>query len=133
MDSRNTVSSDNFDFKYSIGEKEEVVIILFSGKVTEAELPVLEKCAAGLAEWHQRIVLFDFKGVTAFSSSVHPFLVNFQLKIRSLGKFFGICGLRPEVKSSLEMSGIIRASEVFFDISDAWRVLASKAQSTPNR
>ncbi len=116
------------DFNYVIGEKDDLIVILFYGRITSKELPVLHTCATKLEEKTQSIFLFNFRDVTAFHSGVHPFFVNFQKRLRETGKFIGVCGLQPEVRAVLMSAGIVRDSELYYNIPEAWKAVTRRKQ-----
>jgi hypothetical protein len=38
----------------------------------------------------------------------------------------GLCGMKPDLKSSMILAGIVRENELFNNIPDAWSALSKK-------
>jgi anti-anti-sigma regulatory factor len=116
------------DFKFVLGEKEDVLLVLFYGKITGREVPELEKCLNELKVKTQPIVLMNFRDVDLFLPGAHTFFALFQKTLRGQGKLLGISSLKPDVKTSLVQAGIVREAEIFNNIPDAWKALSPKAK-----
>ncbi|MEQ1875447.1 MAG: STAS domain-containing protein, partial [Bdellovibrionia bacterium] len=66
---------------------------------------------------------FNFRDVPHFAAAAHPFLVEIQRDLRSQQRVFGLCGLRPEVRTTLTGAGIVRDGEIFNNVPVAWKRL----------
>lgn len=119
------------EFKYVLGEKDDALLILFYGKMNSRELVELEKCKLEVADKPQKIIIMNFRDVTACMPAVHTFFVKFQKMFRDSGRLVGLCGLNPDVKFALLSSGIIRENEIYNNIPEAWQALkAAQAKKT---
>ena len=114
------------DFRYVMGEKPELVVVLFYGKISQRENEFLLEIEGLLKEKPQLILLLNFHDVAVLMPAAHKALAKFQKSLRDAGKFLGICSLNPEIKLSLLQAGIIRESELFNNIPDAWKTLHAK-------
>ena len=117
--------SNGEEFTYVFGEKGELLIVLFCGKMTGRSVEALERCEAELYQKPHQIILFSFRDVKGVMPAVHIALARIQKELRAKDKFIGLCSLHPEMKSSLLMSGIIRESEIYNNIAEAWKELSS--------
>ena len=121
--------NERIDFKYVLGEKEDVVILMLYGKIGSREIPILEECEKELKSKSQKIIILNFHDVAVFMPAAHTFFAKFQKTFRDSGRLFGLCSLRPDIKSSLLLAGIIRESELYSNIPDGWKALNSKLQT----
>src|SRR5438105_4820838 len=108
-------------FKYVLGEKEDVVLCLFYGKLGAREVPILEQAEKELKDKPQGLILLAFRDLESFNPGAHQAFVQFQKALRDSGKLLGLCSLRPEVKKILMALGMIRDAEIFNNIPDAWK------------
>lgn len=116
-------------FRYVLGEKEELVLIVLYGRLSGRDIGTLEEIENILNQKSQPILLLNFHDVTSFMPAAHQCFAKFQKRMRDKGKLIGICGLRPDVKQSILQSGIVRENEIYNNIPDAWKALHYKAQS----
>lgn len=125
----NGTSLDNSMFKYVLGEKDDLLLVLFCGKIGAKEVPVLEECEGLIKEKPQPIVIISFRDLNALNPGSHATIARFQKTIRDEGKILGLCSIRPEIKTLLLSSGIIRENEIFNNIPEAWKALTVKLQA----
>ena len=117
------------EFTYILGEKEDLLLVLFQGKFSHEAEPVLEKLDLEIQDKPQSIVLFVFRDVSGFMPGPHVNFAKTQKAIRDAGKLVGICSLKPEVRNILLKRGVVRESEIFNNIPDAWKSLRFKLES----
>jgi anti-anti-sigma regulatory factor len=123
-----STSMDNSAFKYVLGEKDDLLLILLCGKIGAKEVPILEECELTSKDKPQPIVIISFRDLDSLNPGAHSAIAKFQKTIRDSGKILGLCSIKPEVKTLLLSSGIIRESEIFNNIPDAWKALTLKLQ-----
>lgn len=111
------------EFNYVFGEKEDVLLVLFQGGLSGKEVPLLEQCESELKTKSAKIIIFVFRDVPRFIPGAHPTFVRIQKNLRDSGKVIGNCNLSPEVKESLRVNGIVRGSEIYNSIPEAWKEL----------
>jgi len=121
--------SNGTGLQYVFGVKDELLLIVFSGKMTGRELPILEKFESEIQAKTQSIVLFSFKDVSSVMPAAHSTLTRVQKAIRDQGKVIGLCSLKVEYKKTLLMSGIIRESEIFNDPASALPELKARFEA----
>lgn len=121
------------DFRFVMGEKPELVVVLFYGKIAAREIEFLQDIEKQLKEKTQPIILLNLRDVAVLLPAAHQFLAKFQKGIRDNGKLLGICGLHPDIKTSLLLAGIVREVEIFNNIPDAWKTLSSKHQNNQSK
>ena len=129
MGNKDAAFDEKIDFKYVLGEKEGVQLILFYGRINARVVPVLEECEKELKDKPHKILILNFHDVANLAPAAHIFFTKFQKTVRDAGKLLGVCGLRPDVKTSLLLAGIIRESELYNNIPDAWKALNLKLQA----
>jgi hypothetical protein len=112
------------ELSYSIGEKDDVIVVLFSGKIREQEIALLEKLPLELTEKAQPIIILDFKKVFVFQPEAYRALGQVLKTIRAANKIGGISDLHVDFKNTMLHAGILRESEVFRNVGDAWRNLS---------
>ena len=118
------MAAQSNDFTYFFGEKDDLLLVLFQGKILSKDVPALEECETRILEKPQKIVLFFFRDVSVFFPGTHPTFTKMQKSIREKGKLIGICSLKPDIKAVLLQAGIIRESEIFNNIPSAWQKLS---------
>src|ERR1700722_17466830 len=123
MENDSSTFDEKTDFRFVLGESGCVQLILLYGKIKAQAVPVLEECEQKLRDMPFKILLLNFHDVAFVMPAAHVFLAKFQKTLRDGGKLVGICGLRPEVKTSLLLAGIIRETELFNNIPEAWKAL----------
>ena len=111
------------EFKIVTGEKEDTVIVLLIGQVRSQEVPQLDELQTFLLEKTQPTIIISFRDVTQFMPAAHGPFARIQAALRKAGKLITICSFRPEIKGILLQSGVIRESEMFNNIPDAWQAL----------
>ena len=109
--------------KYVFGEKGDVLIVLLTGRLTSRELPLLEKFEAELQGKTQKTVLLSFRGVNEILPAINVLMVRLQANLRSQQKRVALCELPAQGKKLLLMSGVIRESEIYNTVADAWKAL----------
>ena len=112
-------------FKYVFGEKDSLLLVILTGRVTGRETPLFEAFAEELCTKSQPIVLLNFRDIESFMPACFTQFAKLQKALREQKKLIGICSLKPEMKKSLLMAGIVRDAEVFNNIPDAWKKLVS--------
>jgi anti-anti-sigma factor len=115
------------DFKFVMGEKEDVVILLFYGHLDRDNAGVLEQLEEQLKVKSQPFIIINLRDLKEMTPAVHQQFAKLQKTLRDAKKYIGLCGIHPEVKKLLAIQGIIRESETFNNIPDAWQMLTSRA------
>jgi anti-anti-sigma regulatory factor len=116
-------TTDNDPFKYVLGEKDDLLLVLFCGKLGSREVPILEECEQVAKDKPQPIVIISFRDLAQLNPGAHATIARLQKTIRDKGKILGLCSLKPDVKNLLLSSGIVRENEIFNNIPDAWKAL----------
>lgn len=114
------------EFTYIFGEKDDLLIILLQGKITSKDVSLLDQCANEILEKNHKIVLFFFRDLLSFIPAAHPSFAKIQKTLREKNKLLGMCSLKPDLKMVLLQEGIIRESEIFNNLPDAWKKLSQK-------
>jgi hypothetical protein len=111
------------ELSYSLGEKEDVIVILFSGKIRAQDIPALEQLHKELTSKPQPIFIFDFKKVYVFEPEAYRALGELLKSIRAANKIGGISDLHVDFKNTMLHAGIIRENEVFNNVGHAYKNL----------
>ena len=114
------------EFEYVIGEKEDVVIILFQGRIGGREAPSFETLAEELKGKSQTNLIFDFRNVSHILPATNAMFAKFLRSLRDANKVVAFSSLKPDFKNIM-IAGIIKKSEIFNNIPDAWKKLSSKS------
>jgi anti-anti-sigma factor len=115
------------EFKYVMGEKEDVIILLFYGHLDRDNIPFLEQLEGQLKTKAQPFIIFNLRDLKEMTPAVHTNFARLQKSLRDAKKHIALCGIHPDVKRLLTITGIIRESEVFNNIPDAWQMLKDRA------
>jgi anti-anti-sigma regulatory factor len=115
--------TNNTEFKIVTGEKDDTVIVLLFGQIRSQEVQELEKMQNFLVEKPQPTVIISFRDVNQFLPGAHGTFARIQTALRKAGKLITLCSFKPEVKNMLLQAGVIRESEMFNNIPDAWQAL----------
>jgi anti-anti-sigma factor len=115
------------EFKFVLGEKEDVIILLFYGDLDRENIPALELLEEQLKVKRQPFIIFNFRDLKEMTPAVHTNFARLQKTLRDSKKHIALCGIHPDVKRLLSITGIIRESEVFNNIPDAWAMLTARA------
>jgi anti-anti-sigma regulatory factor len=110
-------------FRFEYGDRGDVIVARFHGRIGSREVPTLEQWEAEISDKQNYVVLFDLSDVESFMPGAHTYFVNFQNRLRKKGKLLGICGLNKEVRVSLMAAGIIRENELYDNLPSAWSAL----------
>jgi anti-anti-sigma regulatory factor len=116
-------ATTNTEFKIVTGEKDDTVIVLLFGQIRSQEVQELEKMQNFLIEKTQPTVIISFRDVVQFMPGAHPSFARIQTALRKAGKLITLCSFRPEIKSMLLQAGVVRESEMFNNIPEAWQAL----------
>lgn len=123
------VGMSEVDLQYVLGEKDDLLIVLFTGQMSSRAVSVIENCLLEVQKRQQKVVLFSFRDVKSVMPGVHVALTKLQKTVRDEKRILGLCFLTNEARASLIMAGIIRESEIYASVADAWRILQSQLQN----
>lgn len=126
MNNDNKAPSDRINFRYVLGEKDEVTVVLLYGKISGNEASQLEKLGEELKVKKPPIILMNFRDLSELAPSGYTVFTQLQKTLRNAKKLLGLCGLKPDVKMSLSSAGIIRLSEVYNNVPDAWGTISAR-------
>ena len=130
-----SINAGSETFKYALGEKETVVLVVLQGKISHREIPALEEIESLLKAKSQPVIIFHFKEVSGFMPGAHAFLASFLKNLRASQKYVGICSIKSEIKTSLLAAGLLRKDELFDSMPEAWnslKVLLANQKSAAN-
>ena len=119
---------------YVFGEKDNLLIVILCGSMNGKELSALEQCCGEIATKTQKAIILSFRDVSNIFPASFIALAKIQKTIRDSGRFVALASIKPELKTPLLFSGIVRESEMFNNIPDAWNNLVARmAQDTKAR
>lgn len=117
--------TNELNFNYVLGEKDTVLLVILTGKITGRETELLEAMTEEISKKTQPIVIFSLRDLESFMPGGFIQFAKLQKGLRDQKRLIGIASLRPEIKKTLLMAGIIRESEIFNNIPEAWKKLSS--------
>jgi anti-anti-sigma regulatory factor len=117
------------EFKYVIGEKDDLIIVLFYGDLSHRGVTQIEELEFLLKEKPNSFILLNFRDLNTMTPAVHIAFTKLQKTLRDSKKYIALCGIKPDIKHLLSVAGIIREAEVFNNIPDAWKTLTARAHN----
>ncbi len=109
---------------YSIKQDKDAVVVLFQGKFSAKEIPILEKMITELEGKKQRHIIFDFRRVSSCLTyaAFHKILKSY----RGANKVVALTSLKPEIKMMMVREGGARESEIYGSIPEALGSVSAK-------
>ena len=98
--------------EYSISIEKDLLVVSFSGQMTEENSSILYKCQSELNTGDGKYVILNFGQVTEFSEDIIGTLRGLQSSIRRKPAHIRVCCVRPEWKKILFESNIFHRNEI---------------------
>ncbi len=94
-------------------------VVEVTGELDVANATDLAEHLNGLFKKFPRKVILDLDGVGYMASSGLAMLVSALRKSREMRVDFGVCGLSPIVRKSVEVTALNEVLPIFLDLNDA--------------
>lgn len=120
MDSPKSEDKAELPLCYTLSEKNEMLVVIFTGNLGSDSMPSLDVLRAEILRKEQvtQVVLF-FQRVEIMSADVISSLTQLQRDIRQKPSELRICALSPSLKERLLKMGIVRGLELQDDLRTA--------------
>ncbi|MCG3196231.1 MAG: STAS domain-containing protein [Candidatus Omnitrophica bacterium] len=109
---------------YEMRDQDGATIVEVMGELDVATATELTDYLSGLLKKFPRKVVLDLTGVGYMASSGLAMLVASLKKSREMRVPFGICGISPVVRHSIEVAALDEVLPIYKDVSDALRKLS---------
>lgn len=107
-------------FQYSFNQRNNMLVVSFSGEINTPVLSALEACRQELlAKSEVRCVVLYFQDVRSISTDAIPWLAQVQRDIRLKQAEVRLCALPGTLRERLVRMGVVRGVEVADDLKSA--------------
>jgi anti-sigma B factor antagonist len=108
---------------YETKERSGATVVEVMGELDVASATELSEYLSGVFKKFPRRVVLDLEGVGYMASSGLAMLVTALKKSREMRVLFGICGLSPTVRHSVEVTALSEILPIYSDVNEAIRKL----------
>lgn len=118
--SRSCTLEDQKSFQYSFNQRNNMLVVSFSGEISTPVLAALEACRQELLSKSEvRCVVLYFQDVGSISTDAIPWLAQVQRDIRLKPAEVRLCALPGTLRERLVRMGVVRGLEVADDLKSA--------------
>jgi anti-anti-sigma regulatory factor len=101
---------------YFINRKKVTCVISLTGSLTEADLPIVQKCGEEVDAEPAKYTILNLSGLTEIDPSMAGAFTSFQQSLRAKGSQLFLCGVIPKLLEALKKDGLVRDAEVQFEL-----------------
>lgn len=112
------------ELNYFLSQNDKFLVISLIGSIeTASYLKIQSLLTEILMRDEGTLTIINFQETTSISGDAVIYLAQLQKQIRSKKMFLRICCLKPSMQQKLDLSGVIRNSEIMVDLPTALQSL----------